>query len=80
MSKPFCLTEDGDEAFTDRPEEKFDDDDDEVERFADIDKMEAATTSALESKPVASWIHHRNLRGPPHAHTRHFSCRGAPLN
>uniref|UniRef100_A0A3Q2XXC2 CCAAT enhancer binding protein zeta n=1 Tax=Hippocampus comes TaxID=109280 RepID=A0A3Q2XXC2_HIPCM len=55
--------EDGDEAFMDRPEEKLDDDDDEVERFADIDKMEAATTSELESKPVASWIHHQNLRG-----------------
>ncbi|XP_051908222.1 CCAAT/enhancer-binding protein zeta [Hippocampus zosterae] len=58
--------EDGDEAFMDRPEEKLDDDDDdddEVERFADIDKMEAVTTSELESKPVASWIHHQNLRG-----------------
>uniref|UniRef100_A0A3Q2Y8S1 CCAAT enhancer binding protein zeta n=1 Tax=Hippocampus comes TaxID=109280 RepID=A0A3Q2Y8S1_HIPCM len=44
-------------------EEELDDDDDEVERFADIDKMEAATTSELESKPVASWIHHQNLRG-----------------
>uniref|UniRef100_A0A3Q2ZBE6 CCAAT enhancer binding protein zeta n=1 Tax=Hippocampus comes TaxID=109280 RepID=A0A3Q2ZBE6_HIPCM len=54
------------EAFMDRPEEKLDDDDDEVERFADIDKMEAATTSELESKPVASWIHHQNLRGPLH--------------
>ncbi|KAF3703208.1 CCAAT/enhancer-binding protein zeta CCAAT-box-binding transcription factor [Channa argus] len=60
------LLDEGDgeeEDFRDLAEEE-EDDEDEVERFVDADKLEeGGSVEAKETKPTASWVHHQNLEG-----------------